>query len=88
MFYVYMLKSNSHDELYVGSTNDLRKRVLEHNNGKVYSTRNKKPYMLIYYEAYRVEADARRREKMLKLRGQARHQLITRLKDSLGKNKN
>ena len=41
------------------------------------------PYKLIYYEAYGAETDARRRESMLKLRGQARKQLLLRLKDTL-----
>ena len=86
MFYVYVLNSKKYDELYIGSTNDLRKRIIEHNKGKVESTKKKKPYKLIYYEAYYVESDARRREKMLKLRGQARNQLKLRLKDTLAQN--
>ena len=86
MFYVYVLNSKKYKELYIGSTNDLRKRIIEHNKGKVESTKKKKPYKLIYYEAYYVESDARRREKMLKLRGQARNQLKLRLKDTLAQN--
>lgn len=86
MFYVYMLKSKTYDELYIGSTNDLKRRILEHNSGKVQSTHIKKPYKLIYYEAYGAESDARRREKMLKLRGQARNQLLLRLKNTLAQN--
>jgi putative endonuclease len=87
MFYVYLLKSKICDELYVGSTNDLKRRVAEHNEGKVESTKKKKPYKLIYYEAYEAEADARKREKMLKLRGQARNQLKLRLTNTLANNK-
>ncbi len=87
MFYVYVLKSKRYDELYIGSTNDLKRRVIEHNNGNVESTKYKKPYKLMYYEAYDAESDARRREKMLKLRGQARRQLLSRLKDTLAQNK-
>jgi putative endonuclease len=83
MFYVYVIKSNKYDQLYIGSTNDLRRRIAEHNNGKVRSTKSKGPYKLIYYEAYGTESDARRREKMLKLRGQARNQLKLRLKNTL-----
>jgi putative endonuclease len=83
MFYTYVLKSNKCDELYIGSTKDLRRRVVEHNKGQVESTKFKKPYILIYYEAYKSELDSRRRESMLKLRGQARRQLLSRLKDSL-----
>lgn len=84
MFYLYILKSIKYDELYIGSTKDLKKRFVEHNKGKVVSTKNKRPYTLEYYEAYKVESDARR-ESMLKCRGQARRQLLARLKDTLNK---
>lgn len=83
MFYVYILQSSVDKELYVGSTNNLRRRLFEHNNGKVFSTKHRKPLVLVYYEAYRAEKDARKREKMLKLRGQARRQLKERLSKSL-----
>ena len=83
MFYAYILKSDKNDELYIGSTKDLKRRLTEHNKGLVESTKRKYPYVLIYYEAYKLELDARRRESMLKLRGQARRQLLSRLKDSL-----
>ncbi len=86
MFYVYLIRSKKYDELYIGSTNDLKNRLIEHNKGRVESTERKMPYKLIYYEAYEIESDARRREKMLKLRGQARRQLLSRLKDTLAKN--
>lgn len=86
MFYVYVLKSKRYDELYIGSTNDLRRRIIEHNGGKVQSTKSKTPYKLLYYEAYGAESDARRRESMLKLRGQARNQLLLRLKATLAQN--
>ena len=86
MFYVYVLNSDKYKELYVGSTNDLKRRIIEHNRGKVESTKLYRPYKLIYYEAYSMESDARRREKMLKLRGQARIQLLLRLKDTLAQN--
>jgi putative endonuclease len=87
MFSLYILKSEKYEELYIGSTNDLRRRIVEHNSGRVKSTKHKEPYKLVYYEAYGEESDARRREKMLKLRGQARRQLLLRLKDTLKKNK-
>jgi len=83
MFYVYVLISRSDAELYIGSTNDLRKRLGEHNSGKVPSTKTRTPLDLLYYEAYCAEHDARVRESRLKQRGQARVQLMGRLSESL-----
>lgn len=83
MFYVYILKSEKDYNLYSGSTNDLRKRLKEHNNGLVFSTKSRRPFELIYYEAYRSEKDARGREKNLKLRSKAFSQLKKRIQDSL-----
>jgi putative endonuclease len=86
MFYVYVIQSKKSSNLYVGSTNDLKERITKHNKGLVKSTRKHKPYVLIYYEAYKIESDARRREKMLKYRGQARNKLKLRIKDTLAQN--
>ena len=83
MFYVYVLQSIIDEDLYIGSTKDLRVRVEEHNKGGVRSTKSRKPLKLIYYEAYAVESDARKRESQLKLRGQARTQLKKRIQSSL-----
>jgi len=83
MFYVYVLKSKKDGELYIGSTPDLKKRFLEHNQGKVKSTQSRRPFMIVYYEAYLVEQEARKRESSLKLRGQARRQLLTRISRSV-----
>ncbi len=66
MFYVYILKSSVTKKLYKGSTQDLRKRFEEHNSGKVKSTKNGKPWSLIYYEAFISKTDARREELFLK----------------------
>ncbi|MFH0863984.1 MAG: GIY-YIG nuclease family protein [Candidatus Gottesmanbacteria bacterium] len=85
MFYVYILKSKKDGNLYTGSTNDLKRRIEEHNSGLVYSTKNRKPFKLIYYEAYSDESDARNREHNLKLRAKALGQLKRRIKESLSK---
>ena len=66
MFYTYVLKSKQNGQLYTGSTNDLRKRFKEHNEGKSAYTAKRGPYKLIYYEACSNEDDARTREKYLK----------------------
>ena len=66
MYYTYVLRSEKDSQLYTGSTNDLRKRISEHNSGRVPSTKNRAPFQLIYYEASLNEQDARVREKYLK----------------------
>jgi putative endonuclease len=64
--YVYVLKSLSDGNLYVGYTNDLRRRMEQHNDGSVRSTANRRPLELVYYEACRSREDATKREKYLK----------------------
>ncbi|MEA2020143.1 MAG: GIY-YIG nuclease family protein [Patescibacteria group bacterium] len=66
MFYVYVLLSEKDGKRYIGYTEDLRKRVKEHNSGKVKSTRHRRPLHLIYYEACLNKKDAKAREKYLK----------------------
>jgi len=79
MFYSYILKSKKDNNLYIGSTNNLRKRLKEHNDGKVLSTKSRIPIELVYYEAYKSERDARKRESNLKLRSKAFAQLKKRI---------
>lgn len=83
MFYTYILKSLKDGGLYIGATNNLRRRVVEHDQGKTVSTSLRKPLKLVYYEAYSSEDDARHREQSLKLRGRARLQLLKRIQKSL-----
>lgn len=84
MFYVYLIKSKKvHNWVYVGSTNNLEKRLYVHNSGKVRSTKYYRPFKLIYYEAFSSEKDARGRERNLKLKSNAYNQLRKRIKDSL-----
>ncbi|MDP3014172.1 MAG: GIY-YIG nuclease family protein [Candidatus Subteraquimicrobiales bacterium] len=83
MFYLYILKSKKDDDLYIGSTNDLRRRLSEHNSGKVRSTMSRRPFELRYYEAYANKNDARKREWSLKKDGRALAQLKRRINESL-----
>ena len=61
--YVLLLKKN---KLYKGSTNDIKRRLNEHNLGKVSATKHLLPAKLIHYECYACKSDAIRREKYLK----------------------
>lgn len=83
MFYVYILKSKKDGNLYIGSTNDLKKRFNDHNSGKVFSTKSRRPFEIVYYEAYKSEKDARKRESNLKLRSRAFAQLKKRIYESV-----
>jgi len=51
---------------YTGYTNNLEKRLLEHKNGKVNSTKNRRPFKLVYWEGCLNQQDATEREKYLK----------------------
>jgi putative endonuclease len=63
--YTYVLKC-ADGNLYIGSTDDLKRRMLEHRDGMCSNTSKRLPLELIYYEACRSLAAAREREKQLK----------------------
>ncbi|MBI1754723.1 GIY-YIG nuclease family protein [Candidatus Azambacteria bacterium] len=69
MYYVYLIKSTKADFLYVGVTDDLRRRFSQHNSKKEISTKPYAPFKLIYYEAYCSKKDALIREIKLKHHG-------------------
>jgi putative endonuclease len=83
MFYVYIIKSKRDDSIYIGYTDDLRRRVYEHNHKQSRTTANKIPWEIIYYEDYRAKADAKYRENNLKRFAQAYNILKRRIKNSL-----
>lgn len=59
MYYVYLLKSKKDSTLYIGYTNDLKGRLVEHNEGQSIATKHKAPFQLIYYESYKSQSDAK-----------------------------
>ena len=65
-FYVYVLYSERFNRLYIGYSSDLKKRFLQHNQGKSKATKPFRPYQLIFYEAFTEESDAKAREVYLK----------------------
>lgn len=79
------MKSFKNASIYIGYTEDLKKRLKLHNQGGVDSTKLGKPWELIYYEAYKIKEDATHREKMLKQDGRSRTWLKKRLRESLKK---
>jgi len=76
MYYVYILRGKGGCKIYIGFTNDIERRVKEHNT-------ESKEWELVYYEAYRSKDDALLREKRLKYYGRALGQLKRRIKKSL-----
>ena len=67
----------------MGFTENLERRIKEHNNGMVTSTKSRTPFELIYAEGYKSDKDARDRERKLKLRSRAFAQLKKRIINSL-----
>ena len=66
MYYVYILISKKDNNFYIGYSDDLRRRFKEHQEGKVKSTKHRRPLKLTCYEAYLTKNEAMRREKFLK----------------------
>jgi predicted GIY-YIG superfamily endonuclease len=66
MWYVYVLKSITKDFTYIGSTNDLKRRFAEHNEGLSQSTKHYLPFQLSMYVALPTEKQARELEKYFK----------------------
>jgi len=83
MFYVYVIKSNKDNKLYIGYTNDLKRRIEEHRKGRSFSTKHRGPFSLIYYEAFKSQKDATAREKQLKKFKSSYGQLKKRIQNSI-----
>ena len=66
MHYVYVLRSLKDGNLYVGCTGNLSLRFLQHQEGKVHSTKGRRPVELIYKEEYADKYEAFRRERFYK----------------------
>lgn len=67
MWYVYIIKSEKNNKLYTGITNDLKRRIKEHNckiGGKY--TKKNGPFSLIFYEAFLNKKDAMKDELFFK----------------------
>jgi putative endonuclease len=77
--YVYILKSKKRNWHYVGSTTNLRERIIMHNSGRVKSTKFDHPLILIYYEAYPDYRMAKKREYELKNNNQQKEFIYKRL---------
>ncbi len=66
MYYVYLLKSKYHRKSYIGCTDNIERRLDEHNAGKSYYTKRFKPWMLIKSWTCNSHSEARQKERYYK----------------------
>lgn len=66
MWFIYVLESLVNGRYYIGSTNNVERRLKEHNSGKSKYTSLTKPFKVIYTESYGTGKEAKKREFYLK----------------------
>lgn len=66
MHTIYVLRSLKDKNLYIGCTSNLGKRLLDHNNGDVQSTKTRRPFQLIFKEEYSDRYQAFNKERYYK----------------------
>lgn len=66
MFTAYVLQSQKDRKYYIGSTDDLDKRLIKHNKGYSRYTKNKGPFKIVYKEEFKTRSEAKKREYYLK----------------------
>lgn len=66
MYTVYVLQSTIAHKTYVGMTDDLERRIIEHNAGHSTYTKKFLPWEIIHTELFEIREEARKREKYLK----------------------
>jgi len=77
--YVYLLQSEKDGDFYIGQTQNVAQRLAQHNEGKVKSTRCRRPFKLIGYEEHETRADARFSEYEMKRHSDKKRQFIHRM---------
>lgn len=83
MFAVYVLQHTVTKQIYIGKTNNLRRRFVEHNANNQKATKRKSgSWVLVYAEAYSDSRDADLRERKLKQHGSNKRWLFDRIKNS------
>ena len=66
MFFTYILENSVNHRRYIGSTNDIDRRLEEHNRGQTKSTRQKGVWKVIYREEFDTALEAKLREQIIK----------------------
>ena len=84
MWFSYIIKNTFTKEIYIGKTNDFRRRLSEHNSGQQTATkRNNGEWIPVYLEIYRAKKDVDNREMKLKHHGRGKQELLKRIENSL-----
>ena len=84
MYYVYLLQEDKSSKHYIGYTNDLRRRIRQHQSPHQCYTNSEK-WRLVYYEAFLSKQDAQERERRLKQDGRSRRFIMKRTERSQAK---
>ncbi|MBU6414977.1 GIY-YIG nuclease family protein, partial [Patescibacteria group bacterium] len=66
MFCTYILQSEKNKSFYIGSSENLHKRLIQHNKGLVKSTKRFIPWVVAYFEQFETLREARKRERQIK----------------------
>ena len=66
MYYVYILLNDAKTRTYTGVTDDVNKRLADHNDGRVKSSQSYRPYKVIHTESFETLSEARQKEKFYK----------------------
>lgn len=66
MYFTYILYSKEFTKTYIGHTQNLEKRLIEHNSGKTKSTKPYRPWEIFYFEKYLTREKAISKEKYFK----------------------
>lgn len=82
MYFVYFLQSKVDNTYYIGSTENIKRRFAEHNQGKTKSIRHKIPLKLVYCEIYTNRTIARKREIELKRNSFKKKEIVDRINNS------
>ena len=68
MYFVYVIYNVQYNKVYIGQTNNLERRVIEHNAHRIkgFTAKFEGEWRLIYKESFTTRSEALRREKQLK----------------------
>ncbi len=65
-YFVYVLKSTLSNRIYIGSTQDIERRMARHNGGSVKSTKPYRPWILLEVREFKTRGEAMKTEQHLK----------------------